>query len=270
MDRMLAINGLRYAYESDDVVRGVSLYADKGEFVGIIGPNGCGKSTTLKCVYGALRPREGSITLDGADLLSVSPKRRAALMSVVGQENELTFDFRVEEVVAMGRSPHKRLFEPDNKDDRRIIESALASVGISEFADRGFRSLSGGEKQRVLIARAIAQQSRFMILDEPTNHLDISYQLSVFETVRGLGVTTLAAVHDMNLASLFCDRIYVMRAGEIYASGTPDEIITPGLIGEVFGVTADIHKHSLTGRPHAAFIPGNISEKPHIHEGEST
>lgn len=261
MMEKLKIDSLCYAYESEDVVRGVSMYADEGEFVGIIGPNGCGKSTTLKNVYGALKPRAGEIFLDGESVNAMPPRERAVRMAVVGQENELTFDFRVEEIVAMGRNPHKRLFEADTGKDREIVADALHRVGMSDFALRGFRSLSGGEKQRVLIARAIAQRSKFMILDEPTNHLDISYQLSVFETVRSLGVTTLAAIHDMNLASLFCDRIYVMRAGEVYACGTPDEIITPKLIHEVFGVTADIHKHELTGRPHAAFIPEDRKEK---------
>lgn len=251
----LKLTNLCYAYDTEDVVRNVSMYVERGEFVGIIGPNGCGKSTTLKNIYGALKPRSGEILLDGESLNAMSFREKAERMAVVGQENELTFDFRVDEIVAMGRNPHKRLFEADTETDREIVSDALTKVGMAQFAPRSFRSLSGGEKQRVLIARAIAQRSDFMILDEPTNHLDISYQLSVFETVRALKVTTLAAIHDMNLASLFCDRIYVMRAGEIYACGTPDEIIAPGLIKDVFGVTADIHKHVLTGRPHAAFIP---------------
>ncbi len=264
MESKLEIRGLAYAYEAADAISDVSLYAAEGEFVGLIGPNGCGKSTTLKCVYGALRPREGEIFLDGRELTGLSARERAAHMAVVGQENELTFDFRVEEIVAMGRNPHKRLFQADTAEDRGIVSDALAKVGMGEFSQRSFRSLSGGEKQRVLIARAIAQRAGLMILDEPTNHLDISYQLSVFETVRGLGVTTLAAIHDMNLASLFCDRIYVMRAGRVFAWGTPAEMITPGLIKEVFGVTADIHEHQHTGRPHAAFIPGE-----HHHKGET-
>ena len=255
MARKLEITNLRYAYDTIDAIDNISLHVDEGEFVGVIGPNGCGKSTTLKCVYGALKPHQGTITLDGGDLAALSARERAAKIAVVGQDSEITFDFAVREIVAMGRNPHKRLFESDNPGDKSIVSDALGKVGMAEFAERGFRSLSGGEKQRVLIARAIAQQAEFMILDEPTNHLDISYQLLVFETVKRLGVTTLAAIHDMNLASLFCDRIYVMRSGKIYACGTPDQIIKPELIKDVFGVTADIHKHELTGKPHAAFIP---------------
>ena len=255
MARKLEITNLRYAYDTIDAIDNISLHVDEGEFVGVIGPNGCGKATTLTRVYGALNPREGTITRAGGDLAALSARERAAKIAVVGQDSEITFDFAVREIVAMGRNPHKRLFESDNPEEKSIVSDALDKVGMAEFAQRGFCSLSGGEKQRVLIARAIAQQAEFMILDEPTNHLDISYQLLVFETVKRLGVTTLEAIHDMNLASLFCDRIYVMRSGKIYACGTPDQIIKPELIKDVFGVTADIHKHELTGKPHAAFIP---------------
>ena len=262
--RKLEIEGLCYAYDAQDVVKDVYLSIERGEFVGLIGPNGSGKSTLLKNIYGALKPRSGEIRLDGKRLDTLSAQARAARIAVVGQENELSFDFRVEEIAAMGRNPYKRLFQRDTAADQNIVADALERVGMSAFAQRGFRNLSGGEKQRVLIARAIAQQADFMILDEPTNHLDIGYQLSVFETVRALGVTTLAAIHDMNLASLFCDRIYVMRRGEVFACGTPAEIIRPDMIQSVFGVTADIHRHKATGRPHVAFIPQSIIPKERI------
>ena len=172
----------------------------------------------------------------------------------------MAFDFPVREVVAMGRNPHKRIFEPDTVDDAKIIDAALAHMGMEQLANRSFRQLSGGEKQRVLIARAIAQQTDFLILDEPTNHLDIRYQMQVFEKVRALGVTTLAAIHDMNLAALFCDRIYVMAGGKNYVSGTPDEIMTEELIKDVFDVDSGVIRPDSIDRPHAVFIP-NFSTK---------
>ena len=159
MARKLEITNLRYAYDTIDAIDNISLHVDEGEFVGVIGPNGCGKSTTLKCVYGALKPHQGTITLDGGDLAALSARERAAKIAVVGQDSEITFDFAVREIVAMGRNPHKRLFESDNPGDKSIVSDALDKVGMAEFAERGFRSLSGGEKQRVLIARAIAQQA---------------------------------------------------------------------------------------------------------------
>ena len=159
MARKLEITNLRYAYDTIDAIDNISLHVDEGEFVGVIGPNGCGKSTTLKCVYGALKPHQGTITLDGGDLAALSARERAAKIAVVGQDSEITFDFAVREIVAMGRNPHKRLFESDNPGDKSIVSDALGKVGMAEFAERGFRSLSGGEKQRVLIARAIAQQA---------------------------------------------------------------------------------------------------------------
>ena len=255
MNSKISVAGLCYSYGDGEVLHDVALSVNKGELVGLIGPNGSGKSTTLKCIYGALRPQGGRVLLDGADTASMSHRALAENLAVVGQEMETVFDFPVREVVAMGRNPHKRLFEPDTEQDSEIIGAALAHMGMEALAQCGFRQLSGGEKQRVLIARAIAQQTDFLILDEPTNHLDIRYQLQVFEKVRALGVTTLAAIHDMNLAALFCDRIYVLEAGRNYADGTPEDILTETLVGKVFGVRARILKQETDGKPHAVFIP---------------
>ena len=254
----LNINGLSYAYFDDDVITDINMSVQQGEFVGIIGGNGSGKSTILKCIYGALHPRCGDITLDGKSLSKQSAKDIAKQVAVVGQENELTFDFSVYEMVAMGRHPHKKLFDPDRPEDKRIIEEALKTVALTELQHRNFRNLSGGEKQRTLIARAIAQQADFLILDEPTNHLDICFQLQVFETVKQLGVTVLSAMHDLNLAALFCDRIYILKDKGVYISGTPKELLTSELIHDVFGVKADVQIHPATGKPSVTFIPKTI------------
>jgi len=258
MMKKLSISGISYAYFEDDVISEIEMSVGQGEFVGIIGGNGSGKSTILKCIYGALRPKGGEILLDGKNLSKQSVKEIAKQVAVVGQENELTFDFSVKEMVAMGRHPHKKLFEPDTPEDKAIIAEALETVALTELQDRNFRNLSGGEKQRTLIARAIAQQADFLILDEPTNHLDICFQLQVFETVRKLGVTVLSAMHDLNLAALFCDRIYILKDKGVYISGTPTELLTSELIYDVFGVRADVQIHAETGRPSVTYIPKTI------------
>lgn len=255
----LQVKDLSYSYGETEAVEQASIQVDRGEFVGIIGPNGSGKSTLLKTVYRGLVPDRGSITLEGEDLLRMPYKRSALQMAVVGQEHEIPFDFSVGEVVAMGRAPHKRLFDIDTKKDRDIVRHALECLGMEGLAKRSYLQLSGGEKQRVLIARAIAQESGFFVLDEPTNHLDISYQLQIFDLIKGLGVTVLAAIHDLNLASLYCDRLYVMKEGRVIMEGTPGEVLTAQNIYRIYGVQSSVEIHRLTGKTSITFLPEGVS-----------
>lgn len=254
----LEINNLEYGYYGENVIQDINMKIDKGEFVGIIGGNGSGKSTILKCIYGALKPRKGVIYIDNTDIMSMSSVDIARKIAVVSQENDMNFDFSVEEMVLMGRIPHKTFFQADTNEDIKITIEALQKTGMYPLKDRSFKSLSGGEKQRVIIARAIAQQADLMILDEPTNHLDICYQLQIFETVKSLGITVLAAIHDLNLASLYCDRIYALKNGNIFARGTPEEILTVQFIRELFGVECEIGISKHTGKTVISYIPGNI------------
>ncbi|MFN8623573.1 MAG: ABC transporter ATP-binding protein, partial [Chloroflexota bacterium] len=175
--------------------------------------------------------------------------------AVVAQERHDEFEFRVADVVALGRNPHKGTFDRDTDQDRAIILDAMERTGVSRFAGRVFATLSGGEKQRVLVARALAQQSAVLLLDEPTNHLDIRAQLDLLELVRGLGVTTIAALHDLNHASAYCDEVLVMAAGRTVAAGPPDAVLSPALLAEVFGVQAHGSIHAATGRYHLVFTP---------------
>ena len=221
--------------------------------------NGSGKSTLLRCIYRVLRPHAGVIALDGDDVWKLAPRATAQRTAVVVQEPPSDFDFAVRDMVMMGRSPHLGLLERSTETDDRIVEEALERVGAAAFADRGFLTLSGGEKQRVLVARALAQQTSLLVLDEPTNHLDILHQLEVLELVRDLGVATLAALHDLNLAAAYCDRIYVLSAGEVVASGTPEEVLTPALVGRVFGVGAVRSVHPVTGKAQLCFYPPSSS-----------
>jgi iron complex transport system ATP-binding protein len=256
----LDVQGVGWSVDAQQIISDVQLTVGTGAFVGLLGPNGSGKSTLLRCVYRSLKPDAGTISLNGEELLSMAPREAARRMAVVLQESELQFDFTVQELVLMGRIPHKSAFDPDSTDDWEIVASALAQVNMLELAERSFGTLSGGEKQRVLIARALAQQSQFLVLDEPTNHLDIRYQLEILEIVRGLRVTTLTALHDLNLSALFCDWLYVLSKGYVVAAGTPNDVLTADLIYEVYGVTADVAVHPMTGRPHITYFSAGFSQ----------
>ncbi len=256
----LQVEDLSFSYHEKKIIEDINLNVAQGEFVGIIGPNGSGKSTILKNLYRALKPDSGVAFLDGEDLYKMKVKKAATTIGVVGQENFIPFDFKVEEIVAMGRSPHKGLFDTDTKVDKEIIANALKQIGMEDMAKRNYLQLSGGEKQRVLIARVLAQQTNFLLLDEPTNHLDIYYQLQIFDLVKGLGVTVLSAIHDLNIAALYCDRVYVLKEGEVYKSGTPIEIFTPEIIFQVYGINTDIRIHPITNKVSITYLPKILNQ----------
>ncbi|WP_429844092.1 ABC transporter ATP-binding protein [Brevibacillus sp. FIR094] len=262
----LLVENISVELEKKGILRNVSLEVRSGEFVGLIGPNGSGKSTLLKSIYRVLKPRSGWISLDGDDVYKLTSRQNAQRMAAVRQESSIEFDFSVNEIVNMGRAPHKRLFQSDNAEDVRICEDALQRVGMHTYADRSFFSLSGGEKQRVLIARALVQQAQFLVLDEPTNHLDVRYQLQVMDLVKTLGITVLSSLHDLNIAAMYCDRLYVIYEGEIVTSGTPEEVLTPTLIRDVFGVETEVTTHPITGKKHVYFYSDAIRVKPSVQK----
>ena len=220
----LEVRNLSVAIGGKTIIHDVSAEVKSKRFVGIVGPNGSGKSTTLKTIYRVLKPHSGTVLLDGKALEEVSLKESARRLGVMTQMSTLNFDFRVEEVVLMGRTPHKKLMETDNDEDYALAWKALELVGMEGMANRKFNTLSGGERQRVLI------------LDEPTNHLDIQYQLQILRVVKSLGIEVFAAMHDLNLAIDYCDYLYVMSRGAVVAEGTPETILEPDLIRTVFGV----------------------------------
>ncbi|MFI6941729.1 ABC transporter ATP-binding protein [Streptomyces sp. NPDC050418] len=257
---MLKIDSLSYATGGRTLVDAVSLHAAAGETVGLVGPNGSGKTTLLRCVYGTLRPTAGRVLVDGAE--PAGAKERARRIATVPQDGQSGFELTVREVVAMGRSPHKRFWEPDTAADALLVTEALTRVGVLGLAERPFPGLSGGERQRALVARALVQQPRLLVLDEPTNHLDIRYQLDILTLVRGLGTTNLLALHDLNLAAYFCDRLYVLHDGAVVASGPPAEVLTAGLLAEVYGVRAEVGVHPTTGAPTVTYLPGGSVPRP--------
>lgn len=222
------------------------------EFVGIIGPNGSGKSTLLKCIYRVLKPDNGCIYIGNENMKDMSYRSSARKLAVVAQHNYYNFEFSVREVVLMGRAPHKKALERDTARDYEIVEEALRTVGMEHFADRSFSTLSGGEQQRVILARALAQQTPCLILDEPTNHLDITHQLQLMKLVKNLDVTVISAIHDLNIAAAFCDRLYVLKNGNIVGCGKPEEVLTTEFIREVYQVETELVKDS-SGQMHILF-----------------
>lgn len=245
----IAIQGLSVDLSARRIVSDIDIHVEDGTFAGLLGPNGSGKSTILKALYRVNRPAAGAVLLDGADMLAMPAREAARRMAVVAQESAVEFAVTAWEMVLLGRLPHKRGFERDTAGDAEIVGRALERVGAADLARRGFHQLSGGEKQRVLIARAIAQGADHLILDEPTSHLDVRYQVEVLELVAGLGVTVIAALHDLSLAALFCDTVHLLAGGRIVAHGPPSDVITAEAIKTVYGADVTVIAHPDTGVP---------------------
>ena len=237
---MLKVENIEYKTKQIKILRGVSLQVHPGEFVGVIGPNGSGKSTLLKNIYRMLTPTSGEILLDGKSLIKMSNRKMAERLAVVAQESEANFDFTVGEVVQMGRYPRKKMMEAANDEDREIVKQSLGMVGMDEFLERSFLTLSGGEKQRVLIARALAQETEMIILDEPTNHLDIGSQIKTLSLLKNSGKTVLTALHDLSLAARFFDRVYVLKDGRNLCDGQPETLISSELVKELYQIEAEV------------------------------
>ena len=233
-------DNIQVSFGSKTILQDISLDLRDKEFVGIIGPNGSGKSTFLKCLYRVLQPNHGKIFFDGTEMSSLSHRDTALKMAVVAQHSTVNFDFSVLEMVLMGRSPYKGLLDRDQIDDYEIARHALSQVGLSDFESRNFNTLSGGEQQRVILARALAQRTECLVLDEPTNHLDIKYQLELMTIVKRLDATVVAAIHDLNLAAIYCDRLIALKDGSVVCTGTPHEVLTEDTIRHIYGVSATV------------------------------
>ena len=237
-----------------------SEFAFTPGFTAIVGPNGSGKSMFLKCLYRVQKPSEGKISINGRALDELSYRESALQLAVVAQHNFYSFDFSVMEVVLMGRSPHKRLLDRDNQNDYEIARHALRIVGMEACAERNFASLSGGEQQRVILARALTQEAECMILDEPTNHLDIKYQLQIMDIVRGLDLTVAAAIHDLNIAALYCDRLIAIKNGMVVGYGTPIELLTEDFIYTLYEVHAKV-EHTADGHLYIRYLPQHHTDE---------
>lgn len=249
---MIKIKKLSFNIENKKILKDISIEIKKHKFVGIIGENGCGKSTLLKNIYKLYHPKEEKIFLQGKDLKKYSVKELAEKISVLSQNQKIAFDFTVEEIVEMGRYTKSSIFS--KKGDEKEINNALEKVGMLDKKCQSFLTLSGGEMQRVLIARSLAQESEVLILDEPTNHLDIRYQYQIMDLIKNLDKTIVAVVHDINIASNYCDYIFAMKNGEIIFEGDPQDVITKEVIKKVFEIDVEIVSHPITKKPVVIFL----------------
>lgn len=252
----LTSHGLTCAIGGHPIVSGVDLDIAKGEMVALVGRNGSGKSTLLRTLVGLLPAVTGSVHVDGADLRTLTPRQRAGRLAYVGQEEGPPEDLLVGEMVAMGRIPHRPPWSVGAKGERRIVLDALTSVGLAHKVDHPCQHMSGGERRRAMLARGLAQGTDLLVLDEPTNHLDVHHQIQLLGTVRGLGRTVLAAVHDLSLAASHFDRVAVLHEGRLHTVGTPTDVLTPALVREVFAVDALQLTDPATGRVHLTLGPG--------------
>lgn len=251
----LAVNNVCVTLGKTRIVNGATLHVGDRQSVGIIGPNGCGKSTLLKSIYRVNPIDSGEILLNGQSVTKMSPKEAARHIAVVGQFNELSFDFSVQDMVLMGRSPHKKMMEGYNENDYALVEDTLRKTELSPLRDRSYLSLSGGEKQRVILARAIVQQPELLILDEPTNHLDIKFQFEVLDLVRDLNISTLCILHNIELSARYCDYLYAMKGGHIVDEGRPQDLITKETIRTIYDVDSAIYTNPITHDLAVAFLP---------------
>ncbi|RNG34083.1 ABC transporter ATP-binding protein [Streptomyces botrytidirepellens] len=236
------------------IVDGVSLAPAPGSCVGLLGPNGSGKSTLLRLLAGVLAPASGVVTLDGRPLAESHRRAVARRIAVVEQNAATQSELTVREVVGLGRIPHRRPWSGTSAADEEAVRHALERTGLADRAEQSWHTLSGGERQRAQIARALAQAPRELLLDEPTNHLDIQHQLDLLALVADLPVTTVIALHDLNLAAMYCDALLVLREGRVAAAGTPGDVLTEELIADVYGVRTAVTPDGPDGRPHIRFL----------------
>lgn len=250
---MLKVTDISWSVPAARILDHITCTVPRGSLVGLLGPNGSGKTTLLRVAAGLIRPAEGSVTIGGDNLAALSRPVIARRMALLAQHAETDLDLTALDIVLLGRTPHRRSRWSDNAADIDVATDALARVDLEGFAARKWQTLSGGERQRVQLARALAQEPELLLLDEPTNHLDIGHQLQLLSLVRRSGLTTLAALHDLNLAAMFCDHIAVLHHGRIVATGPPFDVFTPALLADVYGVQAKVTVHD--GRPVITYRP---------------
>ena len=247
----IEVRGLKYSYNRYMVLDGVDLDVREGEILGILGPNGCGKTTLLKNLNKNLTPTGGCVMLDGTDLDTMVKRDIAKSVAVVPQTNEIRFSFSVREIVAMGRMPFQSMMGGETREDSRIVDDAIEKVGLSAMKDRHINTMSGGERQRVMIARALAQTPKILLMDEPTLHLDINTQFEALDLVHDLSresdLTVVIVSHDLPMVARYCDKIAMIHDHRVMCCGTPEEVLTPDNMRTVFNVDAELGIDSKNG-----------------------
>ena len=258
MDTLLRINKLTGGYHKETIIKEISLEVNKGDFIGVIGPNGSGKTTLLRLMSRVLLPQKGKITLEGKNIAHMELKEFAQLVAFVPQDTLITFSFTVWEIVLMGRIPHLRRLQLEAKKDFFIAEGALAMTDTANLKEKRVDELSSGERQRVIIAKALTQEPVLLFLDEPTSHLDIGHQIQILDLLKKLNrqnnLTIVMVLHDLNLASEYCNRIVLLNRGEIFKEGTPTEVLTYENIEAVYKTVVVVIDNPINAKPHVILV----------------
>ena len=263
---MMDVHSISFRYQKDWILRDISFQVGKGEFIGVIGPNGSGKTTLLKILYRLLSPQQGEVLFELVPLKRMSRTDIAKRIAVVAQETYPLFPFRVVEIVLMGRSPYLGYLMFESERDLEIAKKVMEWTEILNFSERPIDELSGGERKRVFIARALAQEPEMILLDEPTANLDIHHQIEFLDLILSLnrekGLTIVMATHDMNIAAEFCDRLILLRQGTIYKMGSPKEVITEENIERVYGCQVWIDQNPISGMPRINLLKKGTKKEP--------
>lgn len=265
---LLSVSNLSWYAGNTQILSDISFQVPVGSFTGMLGPNGAGKSSLLRCLYRYISPANGQIKFNNQDIRSLSNQEFARNVAVVLQHTPQQFNLSVFDVVALGLIPHKTMFSNNSKDDLALIKTAIEQVGLSDKTQVDFETLSGGEKQRVMIARAIVQRPQLLLMDEPTSHLDVKYQIQIMELAKSLGITIIASFHDINLASALCDQLLVLKKGSLQALGQPKEVITEVMLSNVFDVCTKVSQHPQHHAPHVTYFYGYNSSDRAANQGD--
>jgi len=258
MDILLKTNNLSGGYYKETIIRDISFEIKRGDFLGIIGPNGSGKTTLLRLMSKVLTPHKGNITFEDKDIASMELKEFAKKVSFVGQDTAINFSFSVLEIVLMGRIPHLKRLQLEAKEDYLIAQNCLAMADALYLKDKSIDELSSGERQRVIIAKALTQEPLLLFLDEPTSHLDIGHQIQVLDLLKRLNrqnnLTLVVVLHDLNLAGQYCNRIVLLNEGEVFKEGSPEEVLTYQNIETVYKTTVVVKKNPINGKPYVILV----------------
>lgn len=250
----MQVKQLSWTTPSKQVLDNLSFTVERGQFVGILGPNGVGKSSLLRCMYKYLTPDSGEVLLNEQNIKTISHREFAAKVAVVLQHTPVGFSMTARQLLATGLINQQRWWQSINKTrENHEIDQVLTLVGLSHKADQVFESLSGGERQRLLIARALLQKPEILLLDEPTNHLDVGYQVEILSLIKSLNITVVATIHDLNLASAFCDKLLLLREGQLIKSGTPAQVLTPASIENIYGIKTEVDRHPKGSHPRVTY-----------------
>lgn len=255
---LLKVNNLSCGYDKKEVIKNVSFFVNKGDFLGVIGPNGAGKTTLFRAITGILEPSRGVVSYKDKSISETSPRDFAREVAVMPQIQNIPFPLSVEEFVLMGRFPHLGRFQPLGSNDYQILKEVLALADISDFRERKIGELSGGERQRVILAQGLAQQPTLLLLDEPTSHLDIAHQVQILDLIKRMnrqkGMTALVILHDLNLASNYCDRLILLKEGRIFKEGSPGEVLTLKNIEEVYKTVVVVKENPISSKPYILLV----------------